>query len=117
MEEALDRIASHDWPALRAWARLQGEALEVTAATFEDEYLGEWPSLTRFAYDRAAWEHGLPDMLVPFFDAARYIDWVFGSDGCFVSLGHPEGVWIFQISEEPKMVGPVITTRTEADPE
>jgi hypothetical protein len=114
---AIDRIPSHDWAALEAWARLQDEPIEVTAETFEREYLGEWPSLQRFAYDRAAWEHGLTDMLVPFFDAIRYIDWVFGVDGCFVSIGHPNGVWIFQVSEEPKMVGPVIVTRTEADPE
>ena len=115
--EAIDRIPSADWPALQAWARLQDEPVEVTAETFEREYLGEWPSLQRFAYDRAAWEHGLTDTLVPFFDVDRYIDWVFGVDGCFVSLGHPHGVWIFQIAEEPVMVGPVITTRTEADPE
>ncbi len=115
--DPLDRIESHDWAALEAWARLQDEPLEVTAETFEDEYLGEWPNLTRFADDRATWEHGLPDMLVPFFDAHRYIEWVFGTDGCFVSLGHADGVWIFQIAEEPKMDGPVIMTRTEADPE
>jgi hypothetical protein len=35
--EALDRIATHDWPALQAWARLQDEPVEVTAATFEDD--------------------------------------------------------------------------------
>ncbi len=115
--DALDRIASHDWGALEAWARLQGEPIEVTAETFEDEYLGEWTNLTRFAYDRAQWEHGLPDMLLPFFDALAYIDWVFGVDGCFVSMGHPTGVYIFQVSEEPRKVGPFIYTRNEADPE
>ena len=115
--EALDRIASHDWPALEAWARINEQSLEVAAESFEDEYLGEWPNLTRFAYDRATWEHGLPDMLVPFFDADAYIEWVFGLGGCFLSIGHPTGVWVFQTDEEPKMVGPVIMTRTEADPE
>lgn len=114
---ALDRIASHDWPALEAWSRVQGQPLEVTAETFDDEYLGEWPNHARFAYDRAQWEHGLPDMLVPFFDADAYIQWVFGRDGCFVSIGHPTGVWVFQVSEEPRMVGPVLYTRTEEDPE
>lgn len=115
--EALDRIASHDWPALEAWARIQELSLEEAAETFEDEYLGEWPDLTRFGFDRATWEHGMPDMLLPFFDVYAYLEWVLGPDGCFVSIGHPTGVWIFQTDEEPKKVGPVVMTRTEADPE
>ena len=113
--DAIDHIASHDWAALEAWARLQDEPIEVTAETFEREYLDSGrPSTLRLRPGSVG--HGLTDMLVPFFDI-RFIQWVFGVDGCFVSIGHPDGVWIFQISEEPKMVGPVIVTRTEADPE
>lgn len=114
---ALDRIESHDWPALEAWARLYEYTLEEAAESFETEFVGDWPNLTRFAYDRAQWEHGLPDMLLPFFNVYAYVDWVFGHDGCFISIGHPAGVWVFQISEEPVMVGPAIMTRTETDPE
>ena len=115
--DALDRIESHDWPALEAWARLYESTLEDAAESFENEYLGEWPTLTRFAYDRALWEHGLSDMLLPFFDVERYIDWVFGPDGCFMSIGHPAGVWVFAIADEFQMLEPTVMTRSEMDPE
>ncbi|MGB1682266.1 MAG: hypothetical protein ACPHFO_08000 [Acidimicrobiales bacterium] len=115
--DALDRIESHDWPALEAWARLHEYTLEEAAESFEREYVGDWPNLTRFAYDRAQWEHGLSDWLIPFFDVHAYIDWVFGHDGCFMSIGHSGGVWVFQIKPESAMTEPAIMTRTETDPE
>ena len=108
--DARERIPVDDWPALEAWPRLQDEDVEVTAETFEREYRGDYRSLADFAFIHAMWEHNLADMLLPFFDVYRYIEWVFGVDGCFVSIGHPDGVWIFQIGEEPRMVGPVGST-------
>ena len=43
----------------------------------------------------------MPDFLLPFFDDVAYCERAMGVDGCFVSIGHPSGVWIFQINEEP----------------
>ena len=108
--DAYERIPVDDWPALEAWARFQDEDVEVTAETFEREYRGDYRSLADFAFIYAMYEHNLADMLLPFFDVYRYIEWTFGVDGCFVSIGHRDGVWIFQIGEEPRMVGPVGST-------
>lgn len=115
--DAIDRIASSDWPAFETWARVHGLSLDDAAESFEDAYLGEWPNLTRFAYDRAQWEHGLPDRLVPFLDVHAYIEWLFGPDGAFMSIGSGPVVWVFQTAEEPIKVGPVVPIRMEADPE
>lgn len=99
--EAIDRIDSNDWPALEAWARIRGESIDVAAISFEDEYLGEWPTLRQFARDRVQWEYGMPDFLLPFFDDVAYLERAIGADGCFVSVAHATGVWIFQINDEP----------------
>jgi len=98
---ALDRIAAGDWPALQVWARVHNEPLEVTAETFEQQYLGEWPTLAQFARDRVQWEYDLPTFLLPFFDDVAYLETAAGPDGCFVTVGHPGGVYVFQTCEEP----------------
>ena len=78
--DAYERIPVDDWPALEAWARFQDEDVEVTAETFEREYRGDYRSLADFAFIYAMYEHNLADMLLPFFDVYRYIEWTFGVD-------------------------------------
>ena len=100
--EAIDRIASADWPALQAWARLHEWPVEAAAESFEDEFLGEWPNLEAFARDRVQWEHNLPNGLMPFFNTKAYMDArVYGPDSCFLTIGFAGGVWVFQTAPEP----------------
>lgn len=117
--EAIDRIASEDWPALEAWARVHEQPVEEAAVSFEDEYLGEWPTHKAFAQDRVQWEHGLPQALLPFFNTDAYIETVFGTTGCFFSIGFAGGVWVFQIMPEPDWFGePDVPTKDPlGDPE
>ena len=98
---AIERIAAADQPALEAWARLIGEPIELAAESFEDEYLGEWPTLKQFARDRVQWEYGVPDFLLPFFNDIAFCEEAMGEHGWFVSIGHEGGVWIFQFSPPP----------------
>mgnify|MGYP003117020815 CR=1 FL=1 len=107
--DAYERIPADDWPAFQSWAWYQDDDVEDLAEAFEREYRGEYRSLAEFALTHAVWEHNLPDILIPFLSVQRYVDWIFGDDGCFVSIGHRDGVWIFQIAEEPRMLGPFIS--------
>ena len=96
---ALDRISLADWPALEAWARYNETSIEDIAEDFEDQYRGEWPTHDEFVIDRLAWEYDIPPQIIAFVDTTRYMLFLFGD--AFASIGHPDGVYIFQTKEEP----------------
>ena len=98
-DSALDRISLADWPALEAWARYWERSIDDIAEEFETQYLGEWPNFDEFIVDRLIWEYDIPEQILPFIDMTRYMLFLFGD--AFRSIGHPDGVYVFQIKEEP----------------
>ena len=111
--DARHRIPDEDWPAFEAWARHPDEDIDVLAEKFQREYRGDYRSLKDFAFVHAMFEHNLVSHLLPFFDVQAYIEWLFGDGRSFASIGHREGVWIFQIGEEKNLAGPLLALLKE----
>lgn len=98
-DSALDRISLADWPALEAFARVRELSIEDAADEFEEQFLGEWPNHHEFIVDRLAWEYDIPAQIVPFVDTIRYMEFLFAE--AFLSIGHADGVYVFQQAPEP----------------
>lgn len=110
-QRPLDRIDSGDWPALEAFARIRKQSIEDAAVDFEDQYLGEWPTILAFIESRLVWEYDIPEQILPFLDTTRYMEFLFSD--AFWSVGHANGDWIFQIGPEPDSATPNIPTLSD----